>query len=179
MEFEKVIQFWFRETDPKKWFQGGDEFDREIKERFLSIHEKASRGELFSWRHSAEGRLAEIIVLDQFSRNIFRNSPQAFAQDTLALILSQEMVERKIDESLPAEWRSFAYMPYMHSESLVVHEESLKLFSLPGLEENFRFEKAHLDILKRFGRYPHRNISLGRETTSEEAAFLKTPGSSF
>ncbi len=179
MDFYDVIHFWFKETDPKKWFQGGDVFDLEIARWFSELHEKASRCELFGWRHSAEGRLAEIIILDQFSRNIFRNTPKAFAQDSLALILAQEMVDKKIDESLPVEMRAFSYMPYMHSESLLIHAEAKKLFSLPGLEENLRFEIAHENILKRFGRYPHRNKILGRETTPEESEFLKTSGSSF
>ncbi len=179
MNAETVIEFWFKETDPKKWFQGGENFDRMIRERFSEIHEKAARSELFYWRHSAEGRLAEIIILDQFSRNIHRNTPRAFAQDSLALALAQELVERKIDESLPVMMRAFAYMPYMHSESLLIHVEARRLFSLPGLEENLRFEILHENILKRFGRYPHRNRILGRETTPEESEFLKTPGSSF
>jgi uncharacterized protein (DUF924 family) len=179
MDAYDVIHFWFKETDPKKWFQGGVDFDLEISRWFSEIHEKASRSELFSWRHSAEGRLAEIIILDQFSRNIFRNSPKAFAQDPLALVLAQEMVKKKLDESLPVEMRAFVYMPYMHSESLIIHAEAKRLFSRPGLEENYRFELAHENILKRFGRYPHRNKILGRETTPEEAEFLKTPGSSF
>ncbi len=179
MDAYDIIHFWFKETDPKKWFLGGDDFDLEIRRWFTEIHEKASSGELFGWRETAEGRLAEIIILDQFSRNIFRNSPRAFAQDPLALILAQELVEKKMDESLPVEMRAFAYMPYMHSESLIIHAEAKRLFSLPGLEENYRFELAHEDILKRFGRYPHRNKILGRETTPEESEFLKTPGSSF
>lgn len=179
MDFSSVINFWFSETDPKKWFQGGEEFDQEIRERFLPMLECACRGELYTWRNHAEGRLAEILVLDQFSRNIFRDTPEAFSQDVLALVLAQEMVERKIDESLPTQMRAFAYMPYMHSESLLIHEEARRLFSLPGLEENLRFEIAHENILKRFGRYPHRNKILGRKTTPEEAEFLKAPGSSF
>lgn len=179
MDAYDVIYFWFKETDPKKWFQGGIEFDLEVTRWFSEIHEKASRSELFSWRQTAEGRLAEIIILDQFSRNIFRNSPKAFAQDPLALILAQEMVAKKMDESLSIGMRAFAYMPYMHSESLIIHAEAKRLFSQPGLEENYKFELAHENILKRFGRYPHRNIILGRESTPEEIEFLKTPGSSF
>jgi uncharacterized protein (DUF924 family) len=176
---DDIIRFWFQETDKKKWFQGDEAFDQEIRQRFSEVHTAAANGELFSWRHSAEGRLAEIIILDQFSRNIFREDARAFAQEPLALVLAQEMVERGIDQSLPVEWRAFAYMPFMHSESLLIHEEASRLFSTPGLEDNLRFEKLHADILRRFGRYPHRNKVLGRKTTPEEAEFLKTPGSSF
>lgn len=179
MEPDTIVNFWFFETDQKKWFQGDEEFDQEIHKRFRDVHQRAAEGELFRWRTTPEGRLAEILILDQFSRNIYRNSPQAFAQDALALILAQEMVDRKLDERLSLQMRAFAYMPYMHSESLIIHEEARRLFSQPGLEENLRFEIAHENILKKFGRYPHRNKILGRKTTPEEAEFLKTPGSSF
>jgi uncharacterized protein (DUF924 family) len=123
--------------------------------------------------------LAEIIVLDQFSRNVWRDTPRAFAQDALALALAQELVARGDDAALPLAQRRFAYMPYMHSESIVVHQEALRLFAQAGLEDNLRFERSHLAILERFKRYPHRNAILGRESTPEELAFLQEPGSSF
>lgn len=177
MKPDDVIHFWFRETKPAKWFAQDDSFDELIRNRFQSVHDQASRGELSHWRKNAEGRLAEIIVLDQFSRNIYRNSPRAFAQDMIALTLAQEMVELGLDREIPEDWRPFIYMPYMHSESLIIHETAMKLFE--GHEENLRFERLHFDILKKFGRYPHRNSILGRSSTPEEVAFLKTPGSSF
>ena len=178
-EYSKVLTFWFSECTPEQWFKVDRSFDQLITDRFSSCHEAASRGELFSWRNNPRGRLAEIIVLDQFSRNIYRNRPQAFAQDPLALILSQELVLSGLDQELDVMERAFAYMPYMHSESLLIHDVAIKLFEHPGMAENLRFERAHREIIHRFGRYPHRNKILGRDSTQEEVEFLKTPGSSF
>jgi uncharacterized protein (DUF924 family) len=129
-----------------------------------------------------EGRLAEVLVLDQFSRNVYRpktQGPHAFVQDALALALAQELVACRGDRSLTVAQRSFAYMPYMHRESALVHEQAVALFSQPGQEDNLRFEHAHKAIIDRFGRYPHRNAMLGRSSTAEELAFLSGPGSSF
>jgi uncharacterized protein (DUF924 family) len=134
---------------------------------------------LFAWRTTAEGRLAEIIVLDQFSRNVYRDTPRAFAQDVPALVLAQELVASGQDRSLSIAQRTFAYMPYMHSESALVHVQAVALFSQPGMEDNLNFELRHKAIIDRFGRYPHRNAVLGRPSTPEELAFLSEPGSSF
>lgn len=120
-----------------------------------------------------------MIVLDQFSRNIYRDSPKAFENDVMALILSQEIVSQKLDMELPVEQRSFIYMPYMHSESLLIHDEAIKLFDQKGLEGNLKYEIRHRDIIRRFGRYPHRNPVLGRASTEEEKQFLEQPGSVF
>jgi uncharacterized protein (DUF924 family) len=119
------------------------------------------------------------LVLDQFSRNIFRDTPRAFAQDPLALVLAQELVASGLDQALPPAQRAFAYMPYMHSESALVHAQAVKLFGQPGLEGNFTFAQRHQAIISRFDRYPHRNAVLGRNSTAEELAFLNEPGSSF
>ncbi|MGP1693328.1 MAG: DUF924 family protein, partial [Giesbergeria sp.] len=121
------------------------------------------------------GLLAEIIVLDQFSRNVYRDNARAFASDALALALAQEMVAGAHDTALPVAQRAFAYLPFMHSESLAIHSQALLLFDQPGLEGNLRFERLHQDILQRFGRYPHRNAALGRRSTPEEEAFLQQP----
>jgi len=155
------------------------ELDQKITERFSLTHLQASLGELFSWRKTAEGRLAEILVLDQFSRNMFRDDPRSFAYDSMALVLAQECVALKIDQKLELTKRKFIYMPYMHSESLIIHDQAIELFAQEGLEENLKFEHAHLTILQKFGRYPHRNKILGRESTKEEIEFLKGPNSSF
>ena len=120
-----------------------------------------------------------IIILDQFSRNLFRGAPLAFAQDPLALALAQEAVACEAHLQLSQDERIFFYMPYMHSESRVVHEVALTLFAEPGMEENYRYEQRHKQIVERFGRYPHRNAVLGRESTSEELEFLQQKGSSF
>ncbi|USH04728.1 DUF924 domain-containing protein [Grimontia kaedaensis] len=177
--YRKVLTFWFEELTLEQCFAKDEQLDRTIKSRFGEVLEQASVSECFNWREEPEGRLAEIIVLDQFSRNIFRDTPSAFAQDPLALALAQEAVSLGIDRELPPNQRSFLYMPYMHSESKIVHEEALRLFNQPGLEDNYQFEIRHKEIIDRFGRYPHRNEILGRESTPEEVAFLKQPGSSF
>ena len=174
-----VILFWFSEIDRSLWFAKNVDFDRKLKERFLELHAQVSRGETFHWRSTAEGRLAEIIVLDQFSRNMFRDTPEAFAYDTLALILAQEALAQKVDEQLDIEQRAFLFMPFMHSESPAIHREALKLFSKSGLESNLKYEMLHKQIIDRFGRYPHRNEILGRESTPEEIKFLEGPDSSF
>lgn len=176
---DAVLDFWFRELAPKQWWGGSEELDRHIESRFGNLHRSAERCELFGWRETARGRLAEIIVLDQFSRNIHRGRPQAFACDPLALALAQTAIAAKADRELDVGQRAFLYMPYMHSESLLIHAVAVSLFSQPGMEGNFEFELRHKDIIERFGRYPHRNAILGRTSTPEEIAFLKTPGSSF
>lgn len=176
---QEVMGFWFDELTPRQWFIKDEVLDREIESRFLVTFEAARRGELWQWRLSAKGRLAEILVLDQFSRNIYRDNPEAFAQDPQALVLAQEAVSHGVDRHLGISQKPFLYMPYMHSESLAIHEEALRLFDQPGLEENLDYERRHRDIIARFGRYPHRNALLGRESTPEEIAFLQEPGSSF
>lgn len=179
MTEQKVLDFWFKEVGPAKWFAVSEETDTSIRSRFQKTHAAARRGELASWRSNAGGALAEVLVLDQFSRNMYRNQPEAFASDEMALERAQEAVVKSFDLDLDPREKSFLYMPYMHSESLVVHEEAVRLFSQPGLENNLKFELKHKAIIKKFGRYPHRNKILGRTSTSEELAFLEAPGSSF
>jgi len=179
MNYQSVIHFWFVETVPRQWFTKDPEFDRLIQDRFQDIHTAAAGGEFSDWRDEPEGRLAEIIVLDQFSRNIHRDTALAFACDPLALVLAQEAIRAGSPLHLEARYKAFLYMPFMHSESPRIHEQAVKLFSEPGLEQNLEFELKHKAIIDRFGRYPHRNTILGRDSTPEELAFLKTPGSSF
>ena len=174
-----VLAFWFDELSPADWFKKDDALDSKIREKFDGLHKRAAACELNDWRESAEGALAEIIVLDQFSRNLHRNSAQAFAQDSLALALSQEAIAKGFDKQLQPPKLAFLYFPFMHSESSVIHERAMELFKAPGLEYNFEFEKQHKAIIDRFGRYPHRNELLGRRSTPEEEEFLKNPGSSF
>ncbi len=177
--YASVNYFWFNETTPAQWWEKEIAFDAKVKARFGSLHSEAVRCELFHWRKAVEGRLGEIIVLDQFSRNLYRDDARAFSNDAFALALAQEAVQRGDDQKLPAIQKVFLYLPYMHSESLVIHEVALKLFAQPGLESNLDFEKKHKAILDRFGRYPHRNAVLGRPSTKEELEFLKQPNSSF
>ena len=177
---QSVLRFWFEELSSRDWFRKSDELDTTTLERFGDLHGAAAQSECWRWRTTPEGRLAEIIVLDQFSRNIYRDRPEAFAWDTMALVLAQEAVARDEDKQLPDPMqRAFLYMPYMHSESATIHEVAMTLFDQPGLEHNLDFEKKHKVIIDRFGRYPHRNTLLGRESTAEEIEFLQQPGSSF
>ncbi|MEZ4815314.1 MAG: DUF924 family protein [Bdellovibrionota bacterium] len=176
--YQDVLDFWFDEKNKSHWFSKDPNFDAEIAKRFLKTHHRAAQSACFEWRKTAKGRLAEIIVLDQFPRNMFRNSAKAFASDPLALALAQDAVERGIDKELATTERSFLYMPYMHSEALRVHDEAIKLFSQPGLEHNLEYEVLHKKVIERFGRYPHRNKALGRESTPDEVAYLAADSSS-
>ena len=177
--YQSVLQFWFHEISPVQWWKVDAEVDRLIVERFSELHGRATRSELFEWRAEPRGRLAEIIVLDQFSRNMHRGDALAYANDTLALALAQEAVATRADRTLAPDERVFMYMPYMHSESRVIHEVAERLFKECGPKSNYDFELQHKAIIDRFGRYPHRNAMLGRQSTEEELAFLAQPGSSF
>ncbi|KPQ23382.1 MAG: hypothetical protein HLUCCA13_14020 [Halomonas sp. HL-48] len=178
-EAQAVLDFWFETLTPAQWFKKDPELDRAIAARFESLHAQAGQCECYAWRQTAHGRLAEIIVLDQFSRNIYRDDARAFANDALALALAQEAVAAGADGDLTPVERSFLYMPYMHSESAAIHALAMQLFDQPGLERNRDFEARHKAIIDRFGRYPHRNAVLGRASTREEVEFLKQPGTSF
>lgn len=176
---QDVLKFWFEEVPEKNHWLKDPDFDKFIAARFSNALDQAIAGELAFWRESAEGRLAEIIVLDQFSRNIYRNTSHSFSQDPQALSLAQEAVRSGAFEALDASKKSFLIMPIMHSESLKVHQDNYYLFEYPGLEKTLNFEDKHLNIIKRFGRYPHRNHILGRSSTPEEIDFLTQPDSSF
>ena len=176
---KEIIKFWFEEISQAQWWKKDVQFDQLIASRFLEVHGHASRCELNQWRDTADGRLAEIIVLDQFSRNIYRDSPLSFATDSLALVLAQEAIRVGADKKVSESMRSFFYMPFMHSESAVIHEEAVVLYEAYGNEGNLDFELRHKAIIDRFGRYPHRNEILGRDSTAEEVEFLSQPGSSF
>ena len=179
MQAQNILHFWFHELTNKQHFTKDTALDETIRTRFGATLDAAARCELFAWRATPEGALAEIIVLDQFSRNIYRDSPRAFAQDSLALALAQALVACGQDSALSPEQRRFAYMPYMHSESHLIHAQAMQLFAQPGLEDGLNFELRHKAIIDRFGRFPHRNALLGRASTLEEIAFLNEPGSSF
>jgi len=174
-----VLDFWFSEIKPAQWWAEDEALDNDIGKRFGAAHQAACAGELAPWRTTPSGRLAEIIVLDQFSRNIYRDSARAFACDGMALVLAQEALLRQADEQVDVEQCAFFYMPYMHSESRVIHEIAVDLFTRPGAEHNHVFELRHKAIIDRFGRYPHRNALLGRLSSPEELEFLSQPDSSF
>lgn len=174
-----VLRFWFEELTPAQWWKVDPALDALIAERFGALHAQAARAELFDWREHPHGRLAEVIVLDQWSRQIHRGHARAFENDPLALALAQTAVELGTDQTLSPQERAFLYMPYMHSESARIHEVAVPLFKERTTESSHAFELRHKAIIDRFGRYPHRNAVLGRESTAEELAFLETPGSRF
>ncbi len=178
MKYQEVLTFWFKETSPAQKFKKDEAFDQLIKEKFEITLRAATKGDLIPWRQNIYGRLAEIIVLDQFSRNIYRDTPQAFSQDDMALELSYAAIELD-HKDLTAKEKQFLYMPFMHSESLEAHQKAIELYSQPGLEEVLTFELMHKKIIDKFGRYPHRNKILGRISTTEEIDFLKQENSSF
>lgn len=176
---QEVLHFWFEEATPAQHFTQDAAFDAAIRARFADLQQAAARGELSAWRDTRDGRLAEVIVLDQFPRNLFRDDARAFATDGIALVLAQEAIRAGIDRGLQPARRAFLYMPFMHTESRAIHVDAERLFRQPGLEANYKFELKHKAIIDRFGRYPHRNAVLGRTSTPEELAFLEQPDSSF
>lgn len=179
MNYQDILNFWFAPETQPHWFAKSSEFDQMLAEKFGQIHQQAALAELWEWRQQPEGRLAEVIILDQFSRNLFRDQAQAFAQDGLALGLAQEAILGQHDLKLSLEHRYFLYMPFMHSESQRVHEFGLKLFEQLGHPIALEFERQHKAIIDRFGRYPHRNHILGRSSSAEELEFLTQPNSHF
>ena len=185
-----VLDFWFgRREDPgygefrDAWFRKDGAFDAEVIDRFGGLYERAASGELDGWREDAEGCLALVICLDQFPRNMFRGDARTHATDTKALETAGYAVERALDRELPPFQRMFLYMPFMHAESVGDQRRSVELFEAlaaePGGPDVTEYAAGHRDIVERFGRFPHRNSLLGRETTPEEAEFLTQPGSSY
>jgi uncharacterized protein (DUF924 family) len=184
-----VLRFWFGEGPPyvarPEWFRKSDDFDREIERRFAPLIEAALRDELGSWASEAQTALARVIVLDQFTRNIFRNTAKAFAGDALAFAAARAMVAAEQDRTLEPVQRVFVYLPFEHAEDLHAQETSMQLFSRLADEapqagtDWLDYARRHHEIVARFGRFPHRNAILGRASTPDEAEFLRQPGSSF
>lgn len=173
VKYQDVLDYWFEELTPEQWFMGGEAVDQQITERFSEVTEQAKRGELFTWRETLEGRVAEIIVLDQFSRNIYRQDGRAYSSDDMALTLSQEIQEIPGFNELDSNYQAFAIMPFMHAESRVIQEISVKLFKQnDDWADSYKHAVAHKEIIDQFGRYPSRNKQIGRESTPEELVFL-------
>lgn len=173
MQYNDIIDFWFEKLTPNEWYKKNDQLDLAMVEKFIAVHDCAVKGELAHWRTSIMGRLAEILLIDQFSRNIYRDEPKAYLYDSMALVLAQEAIDNHQAKELDPIYKQFIYMPFMHSESRVIHELAIKYFSEPGMEYNLEYEIAHKKIIDRFGRYPHRNRILGRVSTPEEEEFLR------
>lgn len=170
---EKVLSFWFGELTEQDWFSASEEVDDKIRNRFSELHAELAKGTPQETRTDPNAALAAVIVLDQFSRNMFRKKPEAFSADTVALDIARHAVEAGLDTQLPEDRRWFLYMPFMHSEVLSDQERCVDLFKQNGGEEAIRYAIEHRDIIARFGRFPHRNRALGRESTPEEIAFLE------
>jgi uncharacterized protein (DUF924 family) len=183
-----VLLFWFGPADErgrrdKRWFEKDDAFDRECRNRFLRLHEEAAAGRLGTWKQAPDECLALILLLDQFPRNMFRGTPRAFATDPLALEAARHAVAQGFDKTLLPVERMFVYLPFEHSEALEDQEKACELSkpltAYPETADAYRYAVLHRDIIRRFGRFPHRNAILGRASTPEEIEFLKQPGSSF
>ncbi|MCP3411987.1 DUF924 family protein [Bradyrhizobium sp. CCGB01] len=170
-----ILAFW-REAGRERWYERDDAFDAEVRLRFLPLWQKAVAGELSSWEASDDGTLALVIVLDQFPRNMFRGTPQAFASDALARDVTRRAIDRGVDRRIDPILLEFLYLPFMHSEHLPDQLHCVALFQDTDNAENLKYAREHADIIQRFGRFPHRNRLLGRDTTEEEQAFLDGGG---
>jgi uncharacterized protein (DUF924 family) len=182
MEAPEVLKFWFG-LDRKAWFEKNEAFDEGIRQRFLALYELGAAGELEPWKQAPASCLALVVLLDQFARNMFRGSPRAFAADSVACDTARVILDNRWDKTMTPDERLFAYLPFEHSESLDDQERCLALMKdisvFPETAEMPKWAEAHLVIIRRFGRFPHRNAALGRASTPEEVDFLKLPGSSF
>jgi len=170
-----VVLFW-KEAGPERWFNKNAAFDKEIRERFFDTYEAAAAGKLSDWEQSAQGALALLILLDQFPRNMFRGDARAFATDPLARAITAGAIIRGFDGQVPEELRSFFYLPFEHSEDLADQERCIALNKATGDADGLKWAEIHADIIRRFGRFPHRNAALGRTTTPEEQTFLDGGG---
>ena len=180
IDAQAVLNFWFNDTTPNQWFTKDPAFDALVRQRFLDLTRQAIAGELAPWSETPQGGLALLLLLDQFPRQLWRNSAMAFAGDPQALALSLQALDRGWVEAEPDQARrQFWLMPLMHSEELAVQEASLPLFSQFVDERTADFALRHRDVIARFGRFPHRNAALGRQSSAEELAWLETPGSGF
>lgn len=172
---DDVLAFW-RDAGPDRWFVKDDAFDAAIRAKFLATYEAAAAGKLDRWEATAEGALALVIVLDQFPRNMFRGEARCFASDPLARAVANTALKRGYDQDIPEKERGFFFLPFMHSEDVTDQQRCVELFRTAGDDYGLKFALEHADIIRRFGRFPHRNLMLGRDTTLEEQAFLESGG---
>jgi len=170
-----VLDFWWS-AGPEKWYAGSDEFDAEIRDKFLALYEAAAAGNLDTWMDAPASALALTIVLDQFSRNMFRKNPRAFAADGKALKVAQNSVAQGFDRAYGMPGKQFFLMPFQHSEDMDIQEQSLDLFRTRCDDNGYHYALIHMDVIRRFGRFPHRNTVLGRQSTAQEQAYLDADG---
>lgn len=171
-DYQEIIKFWFSERVRPMWFRSTPEFDDEVSERFLETWQAAVAGELVHWHQSAEGMLALIIVLDQFPLHMFRGKAESYSTGEKALEVAADAIARGFDRKLERNYLPFLYMPFMHSENIDDQDRSVALFEAAGLKDNLRFARHHCELIRRFGRFPHRNAILDRLSTDEEQAYL-------
>jgi uncharacterized protein (DUF924 family) len=167
-----MVAFW-REAGPDTWFAKDDAFDAECRRRFFAAWEQAARGKLSAWEATAEGALALILLLDQMPRNMFRGDARTWSSDPLALAVAERAIARGFDAEIPPNLRAFVYLPFEHAEDLAAQARSVALFTALGAPEQLKWAKHHHAIIARFGRFPHRNAALGRDSTPEELAYLE------
>lgn len=180
MKHQDILNFWFSEEISKKHWIKDENFDAEIREKFSSLHKQAIQGELNEWEENAESSLALVILLDQFSRNMFRGKPEAFSTDAQSLRVAKNAVSKGFDKNLKDDQRAFFYLPYMHSENIEDQKECVRLFAgKDTYKKNHNFALAHLEVIEKYGRFPHRNKILGRENTPEEEIYLQDPNAGF
>jgi len=172
---EEIIEFWFAPSNQPLWFNSTPEFDQRLRERFLTTYHAAADSQLSKWQQTPTGALALAIVLDQFPLNLFRGQPESFATEAAARRVAAQAIARGFDQELNPTQRLFLYLPFMHSESLLDQARSVQLFERLGLEDSLRFARHHHDLIARFGRFPHRNAILGRESSREELTYLASP----
>jgi uncharacterized protein (DUF924 family) len=176
---EEVFTFWFKELTRKDWFEKNEALDEAMRRHFAATHLSLARGEIDAWRTSPESRLAAVIVLDQLSRNLYRGTPLAFATDWLALREARLAIEAGGDMAVLPEQRGFFYLPFEHSETLADQDRSVELFALLGDADYLDYAERHRAVIREFGRFPHRNALLGRESTAAELEYLSKPGAGF
>ncbi|MEN8236525.1 MAG: DUF924 family protein [Pseudomonadota bacterium] len=179
MDPRQILDFWFDPKHKELWFVKNADFDEKIRKQFENAYNQATINALDHWQDTPEGALSLVVVLDQFPRNLYRNSMKAFQTDTRALAIAQKALENQFDQQLSPEQRHFLYMPFMHSEDIALQEKSVQLFEATGEANAYHYAILHRDIIARFGRFPHRNKILRRTSTPEELEFLKQPNSSF
>jgi uncharacterized protein (DUF924 family) len=173
-QVDELLSFWFSESVKKLWFNSTPQFDEELREKYLYLVEQAARGELDQWRDESLGALALVIILDQFPLNMFRRQARSFATEEQARQTAQYAIDKGFDHQLNDAQKAFLYMPFMHSENLADQDKSVALFEKAGLTDNLKYAKHHRSLVERFGRFPHRNSILGRESTAEELSYLNS-----
>jgi len=172
---EDVLDFWFDESSSRHWFRSTPAFDAQIRKRFEVIWHEAVAGDLSDWEDSSAGALALVIVLDQFPLNMFRDKPESFASEAQSREVAKRAIARNFDNELEDHQKPFLYLPFMHSEDLTDQDRSVELFKSAGLVDNLRWAQHHRDVVRRFGRFPHRNAILGRNSSPQEQAWLNSP----